>query len=395
MQKKVLLISQYFLPDINAASFRINDLYKALKKQNFDISVVTTYPQKSAVDKVRNTENIHRIKLEKVNKKSFINYIRNYFGFMFKSIFYSIFRLNKRKYDYVIVTSPPLFVALGGLVVAKIKRTKLVVDIRDIWPDSAVSAGMLKYNGLLYKVTKKIERFIYNRADMITCVSSPMKDYIYKESKNKNIHVLYNGISPETIEGNHNTIVNFTGEKDRIRIGYAGNIGIVQNLDIILEASHILTQNERDKDFEFIIIGDGIERGPLEEKLNELGISNITFKGTLSKSDTIRELNGMDLLFLSLIDDPVFAKTIPSKLFDYLLNNKPIITSIKGEGKEILNELKCAIFFEPNEPDSLVEALSNYEQSKEFYDEKALNNREYVTDHYNREEIFTKFTDQL
>jgi len=395
MQKKVLLISQYFLPDINAASFRINDLYKALKKQNFDVSVVTAYPQKSAVDKVRNTEDIHRIKLEKVNKKSFINYLRNYFGFMFKSIFYSVFRLNKKKYDYVIVTSPPLFVALGGLVISKIKRTKLVIDIRDIWPDSAVSAGMVKYNGLLYKITKKIERFIYKRADIITCVSNPMRNYIYKESKNENINVLYNGISPESIEGNYKTVVNSTVKKEKIRVGYAGNIGIVQNLDVILEASQILEKNEQDKDFEFIIIGDGIERVSLKQKLNKLGISNITFKGTMSKSDTINELNSMNLLFLSLIDDPVLEKTIPSKLFDYLLNNKPIITSIKGEGKDILSDLKCGIYFESNDPNSLVAGLSNYRKSQKYYDTKALNNRKYVTKYYNREEIFKKFIQKL
>src|SRR5699024_118302 len=100
------------------------------------------------------SNNIHRIRLDKVNKKSFINYIQNYFGFMFKSIFYSLFRLKHEKYDYVIVTSPPLFVALGGLVISFFKRTKLIVDIRDVWPDSAVSAGMLRSNGLLYKVTK-------------------------------------------------------------------------------------------------------------------------------------------------------------------------------------------------------------------------------------------------
>src|SRR5699024_7553671 len=139
-------------------------------------------------------------RLDKVNKKSFINYIQNYFGFMFKSIFYSLFRLKHEKYDYVIVTSPPLFVALGGLVISFFKRTKLIVDIRDVWPDSAVSAGMLRSNDLVYKVTKRIEKFINKRADSINCVSKPIKVYINKLSKHENNNVLYTEISPQSIK---------------------------------------------------------------------------------------------------------------------------------------------------------------------------------------------------
>src|SRR5699024_2084093 len=140
MPKKILIISQYFLPDINAASYRIDDLYSALRKLNFDVTVVTTYPQKFAVEEVKEDSAIHRLVLSKVEKKSFINYIKNYFGFMFKSMFYSLFRLRKKKFDYIFVTSPPLFVALGGVLIAFLKRTKLILDIRDIWPDSAVAA---------------------------------------------------------------------------------------------------------------------------------------------------------------------------------------------------------------------------------------------------------------
>src|SRR5699024_7733548 len=128
MRKKVLLISQYFLPDINAASYRVNDLYKAIKRQNYEVSVITAYLKKSEVEEIKYTNNIHRIRLDKVNKKSFINYIQNYFGFMFKSIFYSLFRLKHEKYDYVIVKSLPLFVALVGVVISFFTLTTSIID---------------------------------------------------------------------------------------------------------------------------------------------------------------------------------------------------------------------------------------------------------------------------
>src|SRR5699024_11135743 len=171
-----------------------------------------------------------------------------------------------------------------------------------------------------------IDKFIYKRTDIITCVSKPMKDYIYKETKHENIHVLYNGISPESIKNELESIAN--REKNKIKIGYAGNIDIVQNMNIILKASQLLTNNKDYEDIEFANIGEGIERKKLEERIAELNIKNITFTGTLSKNEVLNALNKVDLLFFSLIEDPVFEKTIPSKLIDYLLNNKPIITSI-------------------------------------------------------------------
>ena len=96
MQKKVLILSQYFLPDINAASYRLDDLYTSLEKLGANITVVTAYPQKSSVDSIVEKNNIHRLSIKKVTKKSFLTYLRNYFGFMFKSIYYCLFKLKRK-----------------------------------------------------------------------------------------------------------------------------------------------------------------------------------------------------------------------------------------------------------------------------------------------------------
>lgn len=394
MSKKVLVISQYFLPDINAASYRMADLYAALQKLQMDTTVVTAYPQKFAVEEVKEEKNIHRIQLAKVTKKSFFSYLNNYFGFMFKVIFYCLFRLRKEKFDYIIVTSPPLFVAFSGVVVAFFKRTKLIVDIRDIWPDSAVSAGMLKRNGLLHRLTKWLEKLIYRRARKITCVSQPMKADIYEKSSHRQIHVLYNGVSPESFQRESDCLLPVTSSK-KITIGYAGNIGIVQNMDILLQVAKMLHENNEAESYEFLIIGDGIERKRLESEVKRLGLNNITFTGTLTKEDTLERLTQVDCLFFSLIADPVFETTIPSKLFDYLLSNKPLITSIKGEGRDILTERGCALFFAPDSPESLLQALHSYKQNKEQLDKLALHNRQYVIENFNREAIFIEFLQDL
>ncbi|HLR72112.1 MAG TPA: glycosyltransferase family 4 protein [Pseudogracilibacillus sp.] len=392
MPKKILIISQYFLPDINAASYRIDDLYSALRKLNFDVTVVTTYPQKFAVEEVKEDSAIHRLVLSKVEKKSFINYIKNYFGFMFKSMFYSLFRLRKKKFDYIFVTSPPLFVALGGVLIAFLKRTKLILDIRDIWPDSAVAAGMLKQSGFLYRLTKWLETFIYKQADIITCVSAPMKRNIYEKSKHQQIHILYNGVSPNSLKQDEPKLPK--QESEIITVGYAGNIGIVQNVDVLIETAKKL-QNSKASSFEFLIIGDGVERKRLEIKANELGLDRVQFTGAMSKRETEKQLSQVDILFFSLVDNPIFETTIPSKLFDYLLRNKPIVTSIKGEGRDILEELGCALFFDASSSRSLEEALYTYQENKAWYDDASLKNKHFVSEQFNREETFIHFLKKL
>lgn len=393
MNKRVLLISQYFLPDINAASFRMNDLYHALLEEGYEVTVITAEPQKFTAGDGEQSPQIHRLPLSKVKKKSFFHYIENYFGFMFKSVFYATFKLRQKKYDYVIATSPPLFAALGGFAISFLKRAKFILDIRDIWPDSAVSAGMLNPKGVPYKLARIAEKFIYRKANIITCVSRPMGEYICSQTNHKRVHVLYNGISPSSLVTESKLQSSEPIKRSHLTVGYAGNIGIVQNTDILLKASQLLGKDNNS--IQFLMIGDGVERGRIEAEAVKLEEDSFVFTGILPKQEALSELEKADLLFFSLIEDPTFDITIPSKLFDYLLLNKPIITSIKGEGREILEKLGCAIFFDPNSPQDLIRALQEYDKNRDLYNQAALGNREFARQTFNRRTLFREFFSQL
>lgn len=393
--KNILLISQYFTPDITAAAFRIEDLYNALKESGHNVKVITTYPQKTVLEEVEELDDIIRIAIKQVNKKNMLSYLLNFFGFMFASIYYSLFKIKNNKFDYIIVTSPPLFVALGGMIISKILRSKLIVDIRDIWPDSAVAAKMISSKSLFYKISKVLERQIYKSAYKITCVSKPMKMYIQNEIRNAHVEILYNGITDYDLKKEDDS--NTSKEKDlnKNTIIYAGNIGSVQGLDIIYKVNKLLIKEGLDKSFEFILIGDGIERLALENKVKTEKMENITFTGPKLKKDVISSLEKADALFLNLKSDPTLEKTIPSKLFDYLINNRPIICGIKGEGKEILENLGCAVFFESNNPESLYKALLKFDEKKEALKKMSRNNFEYVNTNFNRTRLFRQFSEKL
>jgi len=95
----------------------------------------------------------------KILKSRKLGYILHYLSFMISSLIYGLLNTDST-YDYIIVSSPPLFIGVSGLILSKVKRAKYILDVRDIWPDSAVSTGQLSDDGFLYKFSKKLEKFL-------------------------------------------------------------------------------------------------------------------------------------------------------------------------------------------------------------------------------------------
>lgn len=387
--KKILVISQYFRPDITAAAFRIADLYTALKNNNLDVDVITTYPHKSDITEFNEKEeHILRVNINRKFNNKFIKYLYEYFYFMIMSIFKS-FKFKTKKYDYVFVTSPPIFIFISGFIVSKIKKSKIILDVRDIWPGSAVSAGMIEEDGIIYRLIEKLEVFMYKKSDIILCVSENMKEHICNYVEDSKVTVVYNGVSNRDIQNVMK--INSSKENDvkvnaKKKIYYAGNIGLVQNLEILIDV--FIKNKSLHEKYEIHFIGDGAERNILESLVKENNLEkSIFFKGSMSKEKTIEYMSlDADVLFFSLKSDKVLDKTIPSKLFDYLMFNKPIIYGINGEGKDILHKLNCGLAFSDEE--SLKQALHNIYDSYELYKNNSCDNLNYVKNNFNRIEAF-------
>src|SRR5699024_8701806 len=114
----------------------------------------------------------------------------------------------KQKPEVVWASSPPIFVGLSGWMVAKLLGARFALDVRDIWPDSAVAAGQISDSGFAYKVGRWIEQFLYRNADVISCVATPMQQYI-QQYTDTDVEVVYNGVEvpadangSSTVDGN-------------------------------------------------------------------------------------------------------------------------------------------------------------------------------------------------
>ncbi len=404
-QRKVLFLSQYFPPDITAASFRISETANLLSLDGFSVNVLTAKPHRSQPINKEDYEIFPEIKVirapiiqGKILKGRKLGYILQYLSFMISSLIRGLLNTDST-YDYIIASSPPLFIGVSGWILSKVKKAKYILDIRDIWPDSAISAGQLSGEGFLYRFGKKLEIFLYKRANLITSVSKKIKNYISNLEENIcKVEVICNGLNEKLveIESLNNVLSEFEKNipDNKFNITYLGNMGLAQDLDTVINAAIILREKSI-YNINFLLIGGGVKRTYLEERVRRNELKNIIFMGPFDKKNAFKFMLYSSALLIHLKDSEVFEKTIPSKVFDYSFANKPILFGIKGEGNEILSSMPGNIYFKPSNPYSLVDSILKLYENYDYYLSDVKANREYMLNNFSRAKMSMKLATLL
>ncbi|TSA12968.1 MAG: glycosyltransferase WbuB [Deltaproteobacteria bacterium] len=390
---RILIVSQYYYPDVTAAAFRIKETADILSSKGHQISVITAKPHKGIINSSQKIDDANveviRLPIIKYYGKGKWNYLAHYASFMLNALFCYTVRFG-RKYDFVYATSPPLPVGLAGFLMSAIQGSQFILDIRDIWPDSAVAAGQLNKNSKLYKFGKLIEQWLYQKSDLITCVSMPMAEYIKGFTKIDKVVVIYNGVPNQYLHNesylNENNQDLF--QDNKINITYLGNMGYVQNLQVVLEAAKQI-QDEL-PEVVLYLIGDGIEKTKLEKFRKANLLDNVVIVGPVAKEQAMQLMRKSSALFFQLKDDMVMEKTVPSKVFDYMTAGKPILFGIKGEGKMILEQVKGNIYYQPDSAESFINAVRKLKKNYKQLSKYARENMVIVEKYYTRENMVDK-----
>jgi glycosyltransferase involved in cell wall biosynthesis len=166
-------------------------------------------------------------------------------------------------------------------------------------------------------------------------------------------------------------------------------MGLAEDLDTVIDAAIILKENGVN-DINFLLIGGGVKRTYLEERIRRNRIRNIIFMGPFDKKTAFQFMLNSSSLLIHLKESEVFKKTIPSKVFDYTFANKPILFGIEGEGNKILSSLPGNIYFKPGNPHSLADSILKLHKNYDYYLNRALLNRKYVISNYSRGKMTRK-----
>ena len=393
---KILIITQFFPPDITAAAFRLGDTASLLAQQGHEVKVLAGEPHKGTADGVNLDDlvdpgvDVIRCHIKSLDKKGMRAYVGHYMSFVRSSISGGM-KLKKAgwKPDVILCSSPPLFVGLTGKYLAFRFRKPLVLEIRDIWPDSAVAAGQLSESGKAYKIGRMMEKNFYKKAAHIACVAKPMSEYIRGHCKTP-IDVVYNGIQEKLVPPVTVPPLKNGGMRTLL---YAGNFGHVQNMDLIVDGFIQAVQSKKIGHWKLRLIGTGAKLDELNKIVSDNNAKEIvSIEPPVSRDTVFVEMQSADALYLSLQKSFVLEHTIPSKLFDYLAMSRPIVAALAGEGNEILKSTGANLCFQPGDQDGLQEALVELDQSYDELLESAPKNRDIVLSNFTREKAVEKLT---
>lgn len=338
---KILVVSFYYEPEIGAAPNRITNLVRGLKERGAQVDVLTclpNYPKGRIFDGYRGRFSMKE-NLDGVNVYRYWTYATVSKGIVRRALAMTSFAVTmwafglKRKlihsYDKVIIQSPPIMVSASAMSLFKCCfGKKVVLNVSDLWPGSAVELGFMKEKSLSYKFTSRQERKIYRRADAVMGQSNGILDRVRSLEPDKRLF-LYRNLS--RIPSGQQAVKEKTAKSGSLKIAYAGLLGVPQDVLSIV----------RNVDFEsvgaeFHIYGGGNQAEDIKNEI-AAGKKNVFYHGVLAKEQMNKVMGSeYDVSLIALAKSITGA--VPSKIFDTLPLGIPLLFCGTGEGAEIVRE---------------------------------------------------------
>lgn len=398
---KIDILHQYFLKDTQGGGSRFNQFVKYWSKENeiniysgmIDYNSGKKFPEykgKLFVDERVNNKAInHRVHVSEAYNKNFIGRLWAYFSF---TLFSTLKMLCTKSGDVLIVTSPPLTVALTALIIKKIKGIPLVFEIRDLWPESAIDTGVLT-NKFLINFSFWLEKMIYKNADLINVLTPAFKDVLINKKGIREDKIIYipNGADLDLIKPD--TKNNYIRDKynlhDKFVILYTGAHGVANRLNQLIYAANELKNNE---EIVFMLVGNGMEKESLIELSKDLQLNNIVFVNPVPKDQIADFINASDLCTAVLQKNDTFKTVYPNKVFDYMSCKKPILIAIDGVAKElVVNESKAGVFVDPENYLEISKTILDIKDNKELLNQYGNNGYRFVKENFSRVSLSSKY----
>ena len=405
---KLIILTQYFPPEVGAPQNRLYELALRLKSKGINITVLTAmpnYPQmvvhKEYKGKCYHYEEIQGLKVHRswiyVSKsKSIIPRLLNYFSFVFSSLFFGLFKL--KKHDILLVESPPLFLGITAYLLSRAKKAKMIFNVSDLWPESAEKLEIINNKTMLSMATK-LEEFCYRKSSLITGQTQGIVQNNKTRFPNKNVYWLKNGVDIKFYDVNKTQSQSNAWRKangysnDDFILFYGGIIGHAQGLDIILNAAKSL---EDKSDIKFVILGSGPEKERLLTLKEELNLNNLEFYDAVPKTKMQEIITDINATIVPLKRLDLFKGAIPSKIFENLALKKPIILGLEGEAKELfVDEGNCGLAFEPENTEDLIKQILILYNNPELSKQLGENGLKYASQNFNRDKISEELYEEL
>lgn len=401
---RILFLSHYFPPEVNAPASRTFEHCREWVALGHEVTVVTcapNHPRGEVYDGYRNrlwhVEHHSGIRVIRVwtliaANEGFLFRTLNYLSFMFSCIA-ALARLPAA--DVVVSTSPQFFNGLAGYFVSRLRRIPWVLEIRDLWPESIVAVGAIRARAVI-RILEALELFAYRNANLIVPVTDAFKRYMVERGIDPaKIDVVKNGANlgfytPQA--GNGAALRESLGLGDRFVAAYFGTHGMAHHLETLLEAAVQLRQRD---DIRILMIGDGAERDRLVAMRESLGLHNVIMLPQQPKERMPELWQVADASLVVLQRSALFRTVIPSKIFESLAMQRPVVLGVEGESEELVTQSGGGVSFEPENAQALAQLLAELADDPERVRAMGVRGREFVVEHFDRTVLAGRFARAL
>lgn len=354
---KILVVCQYYHPE----PFRVSNICEELVRRGHEVQVITGYPnypegilydgygKGKKIDEVINGVKVHRC-YTIPRKTGKVYRMLNYLSFAFSSKLYAASKKcvasDGKPFDVVLVNQlSPVIMAEAAITYKRKHKVDAALYCLDLWPESLVAGGISR-DSIIYKVFDKWSKRIYRKMDRIGVTS---KSFAHHLSNNFGIKENVFTYLPQYAEGMFTKLPpkEFTGTFDFM---FAGNIGDIQGVDIIINAAEKL----KDEVVRFHIVGGGTDLERLQKLAEEKQLNNVIFHGRKAIEEMPRFYSMADAMLVTLKPDPVLSFTLPGKVQSYMAVGKAIIGAVDGETAKVIEEAKCGYCGNAGDVDALV-----------------------------------------
>lgn len=401
---RILQLAGYFYPEKAASIYLEENRYAAFSDAGFYTVVYAARPQRGLSEeeyqeyKHKKLEmmyndgvEVHRFAMYREGKNVILRALRY---FLISGIqFWKGVWTNNIDLIYV-ASTPPTQGALAALV-KKFKRVPFVYNLQDIFPDSLAGTDLAKKGGFLWKVGRVIENFSYRNADKIIVISEDFKKNIMaKGVPEDKIVVVYNWVDEQAVvdvpREENKLFDKYELDRSKFYITYNGNIGLTQNMDMLLEVAKALEANE---DIQFVLVGNGAYLEQVQQIIKDRNIGNVTLLPFQPYED-ISHVFSLGDVSLVISKPGVGANSVPSKTWSIMSASRPVLANFdENELKSIVENNNCGIFTKAGDKVAFTDAILKLYNDKELCKEMGKNGRKFVMDNLTKAVGTQKYID--
>lgn len=399
---KAIFPCSYYLPETAASLYITDNIVHACADKGIQVDLYTPSPTRNVPDgsvwereerQMDGKLRIHRFHLYGEGKKPMLRALRYFLG-EFLLLHFCMWK----KYDVAFVDSTPPIQGLKMPLIKWLKRKPTIYNVQDIFPDSLVGTGLTHEGSLIWKIGRIVEKITYRYADKIIVISEDFKKNIMaKGVPEDKIVVIYNWVDQNKVVDvprEENKLFDAYGlDRSKFYITYNGNIGLTQNMDMLLDVAKELQKVY--EDIHFVLVGNGAYLDEVKRKVADQQLENVHLLPFQPYED-ISHVFSLGDASLVISKPGVGSNSVPSKTWSIMSASRPVLANFdENELKSIVENNHCGIFTKAGDKDAFKESILTLYNHRELCKEYGYNGRKFVLDNLTREVGTQKYVDVI